>query len=423
MTTAQSPIKTAICSFGMSGRVFHAPFIHLLPGFELYAVWERTKQLAAAVYPEIRTFTSYEALLADKEIELVVINTPNATHFEYSKMALLAGKHIVVEKPFTINSIEAEELIALAKKCNKLISVYQSRRYDSDFRTVQKVVSEKLLGDIVEAEIHYDRFRLEIGPKLHKETPGPGTGLLYDLGSHLIDQALLFFGMPKAVFADITIMRPVSRVDDYMELLLYYPGLRVRIKSSYLIKEPLPSYSFNGTKGSFIKARTDNQETQLQAGVIPGGPDWGVEPDSEKGLLHIQKDGKWIREYIPSERGNYGDYYEAMYQAIRHQQPVPAARHVGHDRTARRKAAQFEPRAAADQEQHDRGVGGEESVRQHLGRTEHGPLAGAGEIDQRAGCIHRDHDPDHGQHEQHYQALGRSARNFLMLEEVHGRLR
>jgi predicted dehydrogenase len=331
MATSLQPIKTAICSFGMSGRVFHAPFLHINPGFELYAVWERTKNLAEIVYPGIKTYRTYEAMLADPEIELVVVNTPNATHADYCSKALMAGKHVVVEKPFTVTSSEGEVVIALAKKCNRLISVYQSRRYDSDFRTVQKVLNEKLLGDIVEAEIHYDRFRLEIGPKVHKETPGPGTGLLYDLGSHLIDQALLFFGMPQAVFADIDIMRPVSKVDDYMELLLYYPGRRVRIKSSYLVREALPSYVFHGNKGSLIKARTDTQETLLQAGVVPNKPDWGVEPESERGLLHTEKDGKIIREYIPSLRGNYGEYYDGMYQAIRNNKPVPVSAEDGNN--------------------------------------------------------------------------------------------
>lgn len=325
MINTIQPIKTALCSFGMSGWVFHAPFIHINKGFELYAVWERTKNLAEAKYPGIKTFRTLEEMLSDQSIELVVINTPNATHYEYSKKALLAGKHIIVEKPFTINSGEAAELIALATKCNKLISVYQSRRYDSDYKTVKKVVDENWLGKIVEAEIHYDRYRQEIGPKLHKEVPGPGTGLLYDLGSHLIDQALQLFGMPNAVFADIAIMRPVSKVDDYMELLLFYPNLRVRIKSSYMVREAPPSYVFHGTKGSFIKARTDIQEKLLQEGVSPDDKNWGVEPDNEKGLLHTEKDGKIIREYIPSLKGDYGAFYDGMYEAIRFNKAVPVS--------------------------------------------------------------------------------------------------
>ncbi|HEX2684904.1 MAG TPA: Gfo/Idh/MocA family oxidoreductase, partial [Ferruginibacter sp.] len=220
------PIKTALCSFGMSGWVFHAPFIHLNKGFELYGVYERTKNLAAERYACIKTFRTLEAMLADDAIELVIVNTPNYTHFEFAKLALLAGKHVVIEKPFTNTVAEAEELIALAEKQSKKISVYQNRRWDSDFKTVQKVVRQKLLGEIVEAEIHFDRYNEELSYKLHKETPGPGAGILPDLGPHLIDQALQLFGMPTAVFADATNLRPISRVEDYIELLLFYKNLR-----------------------------------------------------------------------------------------------------------------------------------------------------------------------------------------------------
>src|SRR5450755_1551465 len=162
MAATIQPIKTALCSFGMSGWVFHAPFIAVNPGFELYAVWERTKNLAAAAYPSVKTVRSLEEILEDDSIELVVINTPNVTHYEYATKALQAGKHIIVEKPFTVTVQEGEELVALAKERNKIMSVYQNRRYDSDYRTVKKVVDEKLLGQIVEAEIHYDRYKEEI---------------------------------------------------------------------------------------------------------------------------------------------------------------------------------------------------------------------------------------------------------------------
>jgi len=313
----------------MSGWVFHAPFVHLHKGFELYAVWERSKNLAAQKYPSIKTFRTLEEMLADAAVELVVVNTPNYTHFDYAKKALLAGKHVIVEKPFTVTVAEGEELIALAKQAGKKISVYQNRRYDSDYKTVKKILDEQWLGKLVEAEIHYDRYTPVLSPKVHKETPGPGTGLLYDLGSHLIDQALQLFGMPEAVFTDMMIIRPTSQVDDYMELLLYYPGLRVRIKSSYLVREPLPSYNIHGAKGSFIKARTDVQEKMLLAGIAPDAPGWGVEPDNEKGLLHTEKDGKVIREYIPSLTGNYMEYYDGMYAALREGKPVPVAAEDG----------------------------------------------------------------------------------------------
>ena len=323
------PIKTAILSFGMSGQVFHAPFLNVLPGFEFYGVWERSKNLAQEKYPQVKTFRSLDDLLADEKIELVIVNTPNYTHYEYAKLALEAGKHVVVEKPFTVMVNEGEELIQLAKEKGVMLSVYQNRRFDSDFRTIRKVVSEGLLGDIVEAEFHFDRFREDLSPKQHKEVPGPGTGALYDLGSHLVDQALQLFGFPEAVFADIRIVRPVSKVDDYFEVLLYYPSLRVRLHSSYLVKEALPGYILHGSQGSFIKAKTDVQETDLQAGKIPCGPDWGKEPDSERGLLHIDRKGEDVKEYLVSLQGNYGDYFEGVYEAIRMGKPAPVSAEDG----------------------------------------------------------------------------------------------
>ena len=322
-------INTALCSFGMSGWVFHAPFLEVDERFNFYAVWERSKKLAQQKYPQVKSYNTIEALLQDDAIELVVVNTPNYTHFEFAKLALLAGKHVVVEKPFTVFSDQGKELISLAKKHNKVLSVYQNRRYDSDFKTIKKIVDEKWLGNIVEAEFHFDRYKEEISPKVHKEIPGPGTGSLYDLGSHLIDQALQLFGEPEQVFADIAIMRPVSKVDDYFELILFYPELRVRLKSSYQVREPLPGYILHGSKGSFIKPKTDVQEAMLQEGKIPGSTDWGVEPEADRGLLHTEKDGRVIREYIPSLRGNYGEYYDGVYDAIRNKKPSPVAAEDG----------------------------------------------------------------------------------------------
>jgi len=320
-----NPINTGLCSFGMSGWVFHAPFLEVHKGFNLYAVWERTKKLAQEKYPNVKSYSTIEAMLQDDAIELVIVNTPNYTHFEFAKLALEAGKHVIVEKPFTVFTNQGKELMALAKKKDRKISVYQNRRYDSDYKTIKKVIQEKWLGQIVEAEFHFDRYKEELSPKLHKEIPGPGTGSLYDLGSHLIDQALQLFGEPEEIFADIAIMRPVSKVDDYFELILYYPGFRVRVKSSYQVREALPGYIIHGSKGSFIKPKTDVQEAMLQAEKNPGTKDWGLEPESERGLLHTERDGKVIREYIASLQGNYGEYYDGIYEAIRNNKPLPVS--------------------------------------------------------------------------------------------------
>lgn len=316
------PIKTAILSFGMSGKVFHAPFIHLHPGFELVGIWERSKTDSLAFYPGIRIYRSLEEVLADDSIELVVVNTPTGTHFDYTKKVLEAGKHAVVEKAFTTTVAEAEELKQLAEKNKSVLSVFQNRRWDSDFKTVKKIVEEGWLGEIMEAEFHFDRFKDELSPKAHKETPAPGAGILNDLSPHLIDQALHLFGMPQAVFADIRITRPGSQVDDYFEILLYYPMLRVRLKSGYQVREPFPSYVIHGRKGSFLKSRADVQETKLLANEKPNLTDWGTEPVSEQGLLHTEKDGQLIRERIPTLQGNYYGYYDSIYQSLREGKPV-----------------------------------------------------------------------------------------------------
>jgi predicted dehydrogenase len=317
------PIKTALCSFGMSGWVFHAPFVHAHPGFELTAVWERSKNLSQQSYPQVTVYRTLDEMLADASIELVIVNTPNITHFEYCSKALLAGKHVICEKPFTVTVAEAESLMALAKEHNRIISVYHNRRYDSDYKTIQSVLQQHLLGDVVEAEFHFDRFKDALSPKLHKEIPGQGTGALYDLGSHLIDQALQLFGWPVALFADIVAMRPISQVDDYFEILMYYPNKRVRLKASYQVREALPGYIIHGNKGSFIKAKTDVQETQLQQQLLPTAAGYGIEPLIERGWLHTQINGEIIREQVPSFDGNYMEYYEGIFNSVRHNQPLP----------------------------------------------------------------------------------------------------
>ncbi len=316
-------IPTALLSFGMSGRVFHAPFIHLHPGFKLVGAWERSKQTMGGYYPEVRSYKTMEELLAERAVELVIVNTPSYTHFEYARKSLLAGKHVVVEKPFTSTAAEAMELKALAEQQKKKLSVFQNRRWDSDFKSVKSVIDENLLEEIVEATISFDRFNPVLSPKAHKETPGPGAGVVKDLGPHLIDQALVLFGMPESVFADIQITRPMSKVDDYFEILLYYPKLRVRLKSGYFVREPVSSFIIHGMKGTFLKSRSDVQETQLQAGMKPNDPSYGFEPEGAQGYLHTEKDGKVIKEKVKSLRGNYMAYYEGLYQALTSQKSLP----------------------------------------------------------------------------------------------------
>lgn len=323
------PIKTALCSYGMSGFVFHAPFIALHSGFELYAICERSKNEAAKRYPSALIYRSVEELINDDSIELVVVNTPSVTHYEYTKKALLAGKHVIVEKPFTATTEEAQDLIGLASDNNLKLSVYHNRRYDSDFLTVKKIIEKGLLGNMIDAEIRYDRYDPILSYKTHKETPTSAVGSLYDLGSHLIDQSLYLFGMPDALFLDSDIIRPYSQVDDYYDLKLLYPTHRVSVKSSYYVREPSPAFAFHGTLGSFIKSRGDIQESQLKEGIIPSGSDWGVESSDHQGILHCEFNGQIERRHYPTEKGDYMKYYDGVYNALRNDANLPVTAQEG----------------------------------------------------------------------------------------------
>jgi len=315
-------IKTALLSYGMSGRVFHAPFLELHPGFELKGAWERSKKLLQKDFPEAKSYPSFEAILED-DIDLVIVNTPVATHFEFAQKALHAGKHILVEKAFTTNAEEAKKLNRLAETKRLKLAVFHNRRYDSDFKTVNDILQKGVLGEIVEAELHFDRYNPNLSPKLHKETLNPGSGILKDLGPHIIDQALVLFGFPESLFADIRITREHSVVDDWFDILLFYPDFRVRLKAGFFVREPLPSYILHGKKGSFLKSRGDVQEEVLKTGVKPNLSAWGEEPVSKSGLLHTAIDGKVFKELIPTISGNYYEFFDCLYHSINEDLPEP----------------------------------------------------------------------------------------------------
>ena len=316
-------IQTGVCSYGMSGKLFHAPFIAAHPGFELAAIVERMQEDSRERYPRSRLCRSIEELLKDDKIELVVVNTPSYLHYEHSKATLLAGKNVLVEKPFTIAVKEAEELIELADKKNLMLTVFQNRRYDGDYRAVKEVVDCKWLGDMREVEIRYDRYRPHFSGKLHKEGDLPGAGLIYDLSPHLIDQALQLFGWPDAVFADIWKMREVVVAADYFEILLYYPRLRVRLKGTCIARESLYAYTLHGMKGSFLQQRSDQQEQLLQAGAIPSLESWVQPLDRPDGLLHTETDGQEIRKETTSTPGNYMEFFDDLCKALNGTSPNP----------------------------------------------------------------------------------------------------
>ncbi|MEO8532640.1 MAG: Gfo/Idh/MocA family oxidoreductase [Flavobacterium sp.] len=321
-------IRTALLSYGMSGKVFHAPFLDIHPGFELLGSWERSKKLIQEDYPAVKSYPSIDELLAD-DVDLVIVNTPVGTHYEYAKKVLLAGKHAVVEKAFTTTVAEAEELAKIAKEKGLKLAVFQNRRWDSDFKTIQKIINEGVLGDLVEAEFHFDRYNPLLSPKAHKETVNDGAGILKDLGPHLIDQAVALFGSPKAVFGDIRVTRENSLVDDWIDLVLIYVDFRVRLKAGFFVREANPAYTIHGKKGSFLKPRGDVQEDDLKLGKKPNLESWGTESESLQGLLHTEIDGKEVREKVPTLQGNYFSFFDGVYDAIANNKTEPVTAQDG----------------------------------------------------------------------------------------------
>ncbi|OCA70704.1 oxidoreductase [Chryseobacterium artocarpi] len=321
-------VKAGLCAFGMSGKVFHAPFLKEHPGFFISAIVERNKEESKEKYPEATIYRSVDEMLANADIELVIVNTPVQTHYEYAKKALEAGKNIIVEKPFTVDVAEAEELVKLAEEKGLFLSVYQNRRFDRDFLQVQKVLNEGKLGNIKEAEIRFDRFRTTPSGKQHKESPDQiGSGSLHDLGAHLVDQAVQYFGYPEKLFADVFSMKGSAFANDYFEILLFYKNdLRVRLKSSVFAKEDHYAYKIFGDKGSFLQERTDNQETELVAGAIPVyGNEWMQPLKEADGILnYLNEDSETERLFTSSEAGNYMNYYQQIYEHIVFGYPLPS---------------------------------------------------------------------------------------------------
>lgn len=313
-------IQVGLVGFGLSGRVFHAPFISNVPGLNLKLIRETRQEniaIAHALFPEARIVSDTQAILLDQDIELVVLATPNPTHFALAKEALQAGKHVLVDKPFTTTTAEADALIELAQKQDRLLTVFHNRRWDSDFKTVRKIVESRLLGNLVEYEAHFDRFRQYVKPDTWKEEDLPGSGILYDLGSHLIDQALCLFGHPQEIMGDLRIQRQRSRVVDNFEVVLYYKGLKVILKAGMLVKIAGPHFTLSGDQGAFVKYGMDVQEDALKTGKLPGNtPDWGIEPETIWGTINTTIQGLQMNSKIESVPGNYTGLYQNIYQAI-----------------------------------------------------------------------------------------------------------
>lgn len=312
-----SVIKTAVIGFGLSGKVFHAPFINCSDKFELSAVMQRSGNSAGEAYPGIRIARTLTDVLEDEEIELVVIGTPSSLHYVMAKEVLVAGKHVIVEKPFTPTEAEGAELIELAEKQDCRLFVFHNRRWDGDFMTVREVITSGSLGDLVSYEAHYDRYAPDLHKKKWKEAADPSISVLHDLGTHIIDQAVCLFGAPLSVTAHLRKEREGSRIYDAFDLFLEYDNFHATLKSSLLVKEEGPRYIVHGRRGSFVKYGIDPQEDELKAGGRPIDTGWGEEAEENWGVLNSQLNGLNCRGTVETLPGNYMEFYENVFSVIR----------------------------------------------------------------------------------------------------------
>lgn len=311
------PIHVALIGYGFAGQVFHAPVIQSVPGLRLVTAVSSKPEKVKSDWPDLWVSESVEEVLSNPEMDLVVIATPNHTHADLAQRALQAGKHVVVDKPFTLRAREARSLASLAAQMDKVLSVYQNRRWDSDFLTVRQILQAGTLGEVVHFESHFDRYRPEVRNRW-REQAGPGTGLWYDLGPHLADQALLLFGPPKAVYADMALQRNQARTTDYFHVLLRYARLRVVLHASTLVVGGSPRFVIHGTQGSFIKYGLDTQEEALKQGHFPGQPGWGQ--DRLEGQLYLPDQPP---QSLAGEPGDYRHFYAGVRDAILQKGPNP----------------------------------------------------------------------------------------------------
>ena len=322
-------VRVGLIGFGLAGQAFHAPVIRGVPGMELACILERHGSNAKQKYPEVRVARTLDEMLSDKTIGLCVVATPNDSHYSYTKACLEAGRDVVVDKPFTPTFAEAEELVRLAADRGRLVTVYQDRRWDGVFQTVKKLVRSGELGTVVEYESRFDRFRLDAKPGAWRENPDhPAAGVLWDLGPHLIDGALVLFGEPQAIWASAFCQRPTSTVDDAFDVSLdysnqEYPRTRVRVCARIIAYAPGPHMLLHGTEGSFIKYGMDPQEEILRGPNCPDGPDWGadwgLEPEEHWGTL--SRVGGEVRK-VKTERGDYRGFYANVRDAIEKKVPL-----------------------------------------------------------------------------------------------------
>lgn len=327
-SSSPAPVRVGLVGFGFAGQTFHAPVIAAVPGLVLAAVASSQPHKVHAAWPGVAVVPDVDALVARADIDLVVVATPNAQHHPVARRALLAGKHVVVDKPFTLDAGQARELAALAVQQSRVLTVYQNRRWDADFLTLRGLLAQGAVGRPVYFESHFDRFRPEVRDRW-REQAVPGAGLWVDLGSHLLDQALQLFGSPDTLQLDSAVLRDGAQVEDYVHAVLRYESgpaapLRVVLHATTLAAHAAPRYLLHGTVGSYVKQGVDPQEDALRAGAMPGGEAWGVDPLKGQ-WVRPAPDGRPLAQPVPNVRGDYTRYYAMVRDAIRGEGPVPVS--------------------------------------------------------------------------------------------------
>ncbi len=320
-------LNVAIIGCGYATVTFHAPLIQSVPGLSLVAVSSSDRAKAEASLPGADVCDSPEQLFAREDIDVIVIPTPNHMHHPLALQALDAGKHVVVDKPFTLDTAQARELIDKAAAKDRVLSIFHNRRWATDFLTVKKLIASNVLGRVAHYEAHFDRYRPVVRQRW-RESSVPGGGLWYDLGSHLLDEALQLFGMPQAIGLDLALQRDGAQADDWFHCVLRYDRrLRVVLHAGALVARPGPRYAIHGTLGSYAKFGLDPQEDQLKAGMRPGDAGWGI--DANAGTLLLAEGDDFRESSLPNEAGDYSRYYSALRDAILHGQPNPVRAEEG----------------------------------------------------------------------------------------------
>ncbi|WP_372362266.1 oxidoreductase [Xanthomonas sp. NCPPB 1325] len=315
------PFNLAVVGYGYVGHTFHAPLIASTPGLRLHSVVSSKPQQVQADYPDVTVVADLDSALSDPALDAVVLATPNQTHAPFALQALAAGKHVLVDKPFALDATQARAMVDAAAKAGRVISVFQNRRWDADFLTVRRLIEEGQVGEVVEFHSHFDRYRPQVRDRW-RESDAPGAGLWYDLGPHLLDQALQLFGTPQAIAADLQRQRSQARSDDYFHVTLHYPRLRVILHAGSLVADNGLRFAVHGTRGSYLKHGLDTQEDQLRAGRRPGTVGWGVDPLPGT-LTRIDDEGRVHSHQPENLPGDYRQCYAAFRDALAGTGPAP----------------------------------------------------------------------------------------------------